>query len=62
MRSLLPLSMMALMAALSGQDCAVPIASGPIDVGLAEALLLHDWPLNVRGLLNVLSIAVIASD
>ncbi|NBC43845.1 FHA domain-containing protein [Corallococcus exiguus] len=34
----------------------------PIDVGLAEALLLHDWPLNVRGLLNVLSIAVIASD
>lgn len=29
MRSLLPLSMMALMAALSGQDCAVPIASGP---------------------------------
>ncbi|GHG66538.1 sigma 54-interacting transcriptional regulator [Comamonas sp. JC664] len=34
----------------------------PIDVGLAEALLLHEWPLNVRGLLNVLSIAVIASD
>jgi DNA-binding NtrC family response regulator len=28
---------------------------------LEEALLLHPWPLNVRGLLNVLSIAVIAS-
>ena len=26
---------------------------------LAEALLLHDWPLNVRGLFNVLSIAAI---
>ena len=26
---------------------------------LAEALLLHDWPLNVRGLLNVLAIAAI---
>jgi DNA-binding NtrC family response regulator len=28
---------------------------------LAEALLLHDWPLNVRGLLNVLSVAVVSS-
>jgi len=28
---------------------------------LAEALLLHDWPLNVRGLFNVLSIAVVSS-
>ncbi|NPD26875.1 sigma 54-interacting transcriptional regulator [Corallococcus exiguus] len=37
-------------------------ASRPCDVGLAEALLLHDWPLNVRGLLNLLSMAVIASD
>ena len=28
---------------------------------LAEALLMHDWPLNVRGLLTVLSVAVVAS-
>lgn len=28
---------------------------------LAEALLVHDWPLNVRGLVNALSIAAIAS-
>jgi DNA-binding NtrC family response regulator len=28
---------------------------------LAEALLLHPWPLNVRALYNVLSIATIAS-
>jgi len=27
---------------------------------LAEALLLHDWPLNVRGLFNVLAIAAIS--
>ena len=27
---------------------------------LAEALLLHEWPLNVRGLFNVLAVAVIA--
>jgi DNA-binding NtrC family response regulator len=27
----------------------------------AEALLLHDWPLNVRGLLTVLSVAVVSS-
>jgi transcriptional regulator with GAF, ATPase, and Fis domain len=31
-----------------------------LDVDLAEQLLLHDWPLNVRGLLNVLAVAVIA--
>jgi transcriptional regulator with GAF, ATPase, and Fis domain len=29
--------------------------------GLTEALLLHPWPLNVRGLLNVIAIAVLAS-
>jgi DNA-binding NtrC family response regulator len=29
--------------------------------GLTEALLLHPWPLNVRGLSNVISIAVLAS-
>src|SRR5437763_11717925 len=28
---------------------------------LAEALLMHDWPLNVRGLLTVLSVAVVAT-
>ena len=28
---------------------------------LAELLLLHDWPLNVRGLLAVLSVAVVTS-
>ena len=28
---------------------------------LAEALLLHDWPVNVRGLFNVLSIAAICA-
>jgi DNA-binding NtrC family response regulator len=28
---------------------------------LAEALLTHDWPLNVRGLFNVLSIATICA-
>jgi DNA-binding NtrC family response regulator len=28
---------------------------------LCEALLLHEWPLNVRGLLNILSIAVVSS-
>jgi DNA-binding NtrC family response regulator len=33
----------------------------PFDIALAEALLLHDWPLNVRGLRNVLSAAAIAS-
>jgi DNA-binding NtrC family response regulator len=27
---------------------------------LAEALLVHDWPLNVRGLLTVLSVAVVS--
>ena len=34
----------------------------PVEVGLAEALLLHDWPLNVRGLLNLISIAVISAE
>ena len=33
-----------------------------IHVDLAEQLLLHDWPLNVRGLLNVLSVAVVACE
>jgi len=28
---------------------------------LAEALLAHDWPLNVRGLLTVLSVAVVSN-
>jgi DNA-binding NtrC family response regulator len=28
---------------------------------LAEALLVHDWPLNVRGLLTVLSVAVVST-
>jgi DNA-binding NtrC family response regulator len=32
-----------------------------LTVELAEALLLHDWPLNVRGLFNVLSIASICA-
>jgi transcriptional regulator with GAF, ATPase, and Fis domain len=31
-----------------------------IDVDLAQALLLHPWPLNVRGLRNALSTAVLA--
>ena len=33
----------------------------PLSADLAEALLLHDWPLNVRELTNVVSIAAIAS-
>jgi DNA-binding NtrC family response regulator len=32
-----------------------------LTVDLAEALLMHDWPLNVRGLFNVLSIAAICA-
>jgi transcriptional regulator of acetoin/glycerol metabolism len=28
---------------------------------LAEALLVHEWPLNVRGLLTVLSVAVVST-
>src|SRR3954471_6324020 len=28
---------------------------------LAEALLVHEWPLNVRGLLTVLSVAVVSA-
>lgn len=30
-----------------------------VEVALAEAMLLHDWPLNVRGLNNFLSMAVV---
>jgi transcriptional regulator of acetoin/glycerol metabolism len=37
-------------------------AGRALEADLCEALLLHEWPLNVRGLLNVLSIAVISSD
>jgi transcriptional regulator with GAF, ATPase, and Fis domain len=33
----------------------------PVEPALAEALLLHDWRLNVRGLGNVLSIAAITA-
>ncbi|MFL5312292.1 MAG: sigma 54-interacting transcriptional regulator [Myxococcales bacterium] len=33
----------------------------PLTSDLAEALLVHDWPLNVRGLFNVLSIATICA-
>lgn len=33
----------------------------PIDVPLAERLVLHDWPLNVRGLLIALDNAVMSS-
>jgi len=36
-------------------------AGRPVEPSLAEELLLHGWPLNVRGLLNVLSIAAIAA-
>jgi DNA-binding NtrC family response regulator len=37
-------------------------ASGrAMTVGLAEALFTHPWPLNVRGLLNVLSMAALAT-
>ena len=36
-------------------------AGRPMTTRLFEALLLHLWPLNVRGLYNVLSIAVLAS-
>jgi DNA-binding NtrC family response regulator len=32
-----------------------------LTVALTEALLLHPWPLNVRGLLNVIAIAGLAS-
>ena len=33
----------------------------PLRPDLAEALLLHSWPLNVRGLANAVKIAAIAS-
>ena len=44
----------ALLARLDGAERA-------LSPDLAEELLIHPWPLNVRGLSNVLSIAVIAS-
>jgi DNA-binding NtrC family response regulator len=34
-------------------------AARPLDVALVEAILLHEWPLNVRGLNNFLSMAVV---
>jgi DNA-binding NtrC family response regulator len=36
-------------------------AGRPLTPDLEEALLLHPWPLNVRGLSNVLSVAAIAT-
>lgn len=42
----------------------LPRCDGPgrrLSPDLAELLLLHDWPLNVRGLLAVLSVAVVSS-
>ena len=36
-------------------------ARKPLRPDLAEALLLHDWPLNVRGLVNVVRMSRIAS-
>jgi DNA-binding NtrC family response regulator len=36
--------------------------SQPVDLALAKALLLHAWPLNVRGLRNVISMAVVSSE
>jgi DNA-binding NtrC family response regulator len=33
-----------------------------LSADLAECILVHDWPLNVRGLLNVLSIAVVSTE
>ncbi|MFE8605689.1 sigma 54-interacting transcriptional regulator [Archangium violaceum] len=33
-----------------------------LDVALLEALLLHPWPLNVRGLYNFLSMAVVGAE
>ena len=35
--------------------------SRTVHADLTEALLLHPWPLNVRGLLNVITVASIAS-
>ena len=48
----------ALSRALLGQLGAAERSIAP---DLAEALLVHPWPLNVRGLANVLSTAMIAS-
>ena len=36
-------------------------ADRPLTPDLQEALLLHDWPMNVRWLMNVLSVAAIAT-
>ena len=36
-------------------------AGRPLSPDLEEALLVHPWPLNVRGLANVLAVAAIAS-
>ena len=36
-------------------------AGRALTADLAEELLVHDWPLNVRGLFNVLSIAAICA-
>jgi len=36
-------------------------AGRDLTANLAEALLTHEWPLNVRGLLNMLSIAVVST-
>jgi DNA-binding NtrC family response regulator len=48
----------ALSRALLGQSGAAERSLAP---DLEEALLVHPWPLNVRGLSNVLSVALIAS-
>jgi DNA-binding NtrC family response regulator len=37
-------------------------AGRELSADLWEAVLLHEWPLNVRGLMNVLSIAVLSAD
>jgi DNA-binding NtrC family response regulator len=48
----------ALTAALLGRCNA---AERPLTPNLQEALLVHDWPMNVRWLLNVLSVASIVT-
>jgi DNA-binding NtrC family response regulator len=48
----------ALTSALLGRCDA---AGRPLTPDLQEALLIHDWPMNVRWLLNVLSVAAIAT-
>jgi DNA-binding NtrC family response regulator len=42
---------------LTGMDCGGRV----VEPDLWEALLVHPWPLNVRGLANVLSVAVISA-